>query len=105
MTGFSQYYLLFGSDPPLPVDIIFDNTFPSKARTHRQYIKEWQKVITQAREITTQKARKARTQGKLYYDEKVQNSVLNQVIECYLETCHNVENQATFVLIGRMMSM
>ena len=98
--GFSPYYLPFGRNPQLPVGIIFDNTFPSKARTHQQHIEEWQRAMNQAREIATQKVRKARTQCKLYYDQKVRSSVLNQVIEDYSETCHNVEDQASFVLIA-----
>ena len=67
----SRHITIFGRNPRLPVDIIFDNAFPSKARTHRQYIEEWQRAMNQAREIATQKLRKARTQGKLYYDQKV----------------------------------
>ena len=69
-TGFSPYYLPFGRNPRLSVDIIFDNAFPSKARTHQQ------RAMSQAREIATLKARKARTQSKLYYDQKVRSSVL-----------------------------
>ena len=75
-TGFSPYYLLFGRNSRHPVDIIFDNAFPSKASTHQQYIEEWQRAMNQAREIATQKARKARTQGKFYYVKKVRSSVL-----------------------------
>ena len=75
-TGFSPVYLLFGRNPRHLVDIIFDNAFPSKARPHQQYIEEWQRAMNQAREIATQNARKAKTQGKLYNDQKVRNSVL-----------------------------
>ena len=76
LTGFSPYYLLFRRNPRLPVDIIFDSTFPSKARTHWQCIEEWQRSMNQAIEIATRKARKARTPGKHYYDQKVRSSVL-----------------------------
>ena len=51
-TGYSPYYIMFGRRPKLPIDIILP-TDEHNTGSHKEYIQNWKKQMTQAYEMTS----------------------------------------------------
>ena len=72
VTGYSPYFLMFGHQPRIPVDEVFDVTFPKTNRsTMKQYVQTLQKHLEWAFEIAKEHIEKEVGRRKLYYDRKV----------------------------------
>ena len=72
VTGYSPYFLMFGHQPRIPVDEVFDVTFPKTNRsTMKQYVQTLQKRLDWAFEIAKEHIGKEVGHRKLYYDRKV----------------------------------
>ena len=72
MTGYSPYFLMFGCQPRIPVDEVFDVTFSKTNRsTMKQYVQTLQKHLEWAFEIAKEHIEKEVGRRKLYYDRKV----------------------------------
>ena len=72
VTGYSPYFLMFGRQPRIPVDKVFDITFPKTNRsTMKQYVQRLQKHLEWAFEIAKEHIEKEVGHRKLYYDRKV----------------------------------
>ena len=72
VTGYSPYFLMFGCQPRIPVDEVFDVTFPKTNRsTMKQYVQTLQKHLEWAFEIAKEHIEKEVGRRKLYYDRKV----------------------------------
>ena len=78
-TGFSPFYLLFGRQPRLPIDLVF-NTKPTPvtadARSYPDYVRKWKKAMTEAYEIASKRSNNSNAQSKNLYDKRVRSSVL-----------------------------
>ena len=76
-TGFSPYYLMFGRNPLLPVDVMFgigESKEPTNELTkvsYRRFVDEWKKSLSGAYEIVRRHARKASETNKRGYDKKI----------------------------------
>ena len=55
-TGFSPYYLLFGREPRLPIDLILHTKLPPKNISHNQYLKNMQASMKEAYNIACKKS-------------------------------------------------
>ena len=72
-TGFSPYYLMFGREPRLPVDSVFDidgNEDKKMRKSYKTFSDDWQQAMNQAFEIVNRNKEKAGQQNKAYYDKK-----------------------------------
>ncbi|XP_077592751.1 uncharacterized protein LOC144210158 [Stigmatopora nigra] len=76
VTGYSPFYLLFGSSPRLPVDMLFGLCNRSDADGQQDYVEKLRRGMEEAYTIATENARKAAEKGKKHYDTKVRSSVL-----------------------------
>ncbi len=76
-TGYSPYYLLFGREARLPVDVCF-GTFPDgKGDTnHRQYVKRMKLDLQKAYQLALETAQKSQQRNKRMYDRKVKHQTL-----------------------------
>ena len=78
-TGFSPFYLLFGRQPRLPIDLVF-NTKPTPvtadARSYPDYVRKWKKAMTEACETASKRSNNSNAQSKNLYDKRVRSSVL-----------------------------
>ena len=76
-TGFSQFYLLFGRQPRLPIDLILNLESEScKPANYKTYVKNWKEAMSEAYEIANEKCAQNRTRGKQYYDRRIRSSEL-----------------------------
>ena len=66
-TGFLPFYLLFGWEPTLPIDTIFQQTANAHIKNHSDYARQWQRAMKQAYEIATEKFRKSQEKGRNYH--------------------------------------
>ena len=72
VTGYSPYFLMFGRQPRIPVDEVFNVTFPKTNRsTMKQYVQTLQRCLDWAFEIAKEHIEKEVGRRKLYYDRKV----------------------------------
>lgn len=75
-TGMSPYYLLFGREPQIPVDIIFDLNKSEKI-LNTKYIKALKERLESAYKLAIASSRKQQTQQKQHYDLKSRNAILD----------------------------
>ena len=66
-TGFSPFYLLFGRQSILPIDINSD----LKNCSHREFVENWRKSMKEAFHLANVHIKKASNYNKQYYDRKV----------------------------------
>ena len=76
-TGYAPYYLLFGRNPRLPVDLIFNlNQESNEQVNYNAYVRQWREDMKEAYEIAQRNATKAAGRSKQYYDRRVSGGVL-----------------------------
>ena len=72
MTDFSQYYLMFGRKPCLPIDMLFgSNTADLNGNTSNKYIENLKWRIEWAYKTTNKVVKKEQEWNKQHYDCKV----------------------------------
>ena len=55
-TGYSLYYLMFGREPRLPINLILDNPESTVPKNHTQYLTQWEKSMSEAYKIAARNA-------------------------------------------------
>ena len=99
-TGFLPFYLLFGREPTLPIDTIFQKTANAHIKNHSDYARQWQRAMKQAYEIATEKSRKSQERGRNYHSATTPSSAALLPGDRVLETFQNEGALGSFVLIG-----
>lgn len=69
-TGYAPYYLLYGRNPRLPVDIMFGLTPSDQSTSHSEYASKWRKRMQEAYRLASKTAEKEQTRAKKHYDRK-----------------------------------
>ena len=80
-TGYSPFFLLFGRDPRLPVDLIFktgQSGNPIKRGDHSEYAKRWRAAMKEAYQIASDRSQVSQARGKDTYDRRIPSSVLQE---------------------------
>ncbi len=78
-TGYSPYYLMFGRNPRLPVDVALGlSPFAEEAQGQTSYAATLRERLAYAYEKATTNARKASERGKATFDIKARDSVLEE---------------------------
>ena len=75
-TGFSPFYLVFGRNPRLPIDIMFGLKPPQGYSTYPEYVKRWRGTMTEAYELASTHSRKSAELGKVHYNKRVRHTTL-----------------------------
>ena len=74
-TNFSPYFLMFGRNPRLPLDSVFDidviNDSEVMQRSHKKYVEDWKFSMSQAFDIAKKNIEKQGDRNKQYYDNRV----------------------------------
>lgn len=75
-TGYTPYYLLFGREPRLPIDLVFGLEKGQNSKSYSSYISDLKQRLRDAYRVTTKVADKARKKQKMVYDAKIRGAVL-----------------------------
>ena len=78
-THFSPFFLMFGREPQLPIDLMFGGVSPD--RKHRKswstYIRDWKKGMEDAYKVAAEVSKKVGATNKEAYDNKATAAVLD----------------------------
>lgn len=78
-TGYSPYYLLFGREARLQVDLCFDLSLDGEAgKTHLQYVHRMKGELQKAYQLAAERSLKSHQRNKRYYDKKVKHQHLEK---------------------------
>ena len=69
-TGYSPFFLMFGRQPKLPIDSMFDQAVEKPSGT-TSTVNKWYDEMKQAHQIASEKSTKSRLSAKKQYDKKV----------------------------------
>ena len=73
-TGFSPFYLMFGREARLPIDVAFGIEFVgvrnANTKTYDKFVKEWRESMEQAVDIARKNIRKSNDRNESYYNRK-----------------------------------
>ena len=75
-TGFSPFYLVYGREPRLPVDLAFENTEVSEPKSYRAYVDQWQHAMKDAYKIAFNESEKQAKRNERNYNRRAKSSVL-----------------------------
>ena len=75
-TGFSPFFLLFGRQSRLPIDLIFKIKTPSTKQEYSQFVKQWKDAMKEAYQRAGRKINERGLRAKKTYDRWVRSSVL-----------------------------
>ncbi|KAL1271696.1 hypothetical protein QQF64_030712 [Cirrhinus molitorella] len=76
-TGYSPYYLLYGREARLPVDVCFGTSPDGKgAGSHRQYVERMKSELQREYQLATETAQKSQQRNKRLYDRHVKHQTL-----------------------------
>ncbi|KAI4871899.1 hypothetical protein NFI96_003182 [Prochilodus magdalenae] len=75
-TGFSPYFLLFGREPTLPIDLLFPKKEGEKNHSHTDYAEKWREVMQEAYSIAGHNMKKSARRGQKNYNQRIWSTVL-----------------------------
>ena len=77
-TNFSPFYLMFGREPQLPIDLLFGNVSPERKhrKPWRAYVKDWRNNMEEAYKVAAEVSKKVGESNKKTYDQKATAAVL-----------------------------
>lgn len=102
-TGFAPYYLLYGRNPRLPVDIMFGLTPSDQSISHSKYAGKWKKRMQEAYRLESHTALKEQKRAKIQYNQKMYGAEIQP--ECIVLMRRVLQRQGrtreSLVLLGR----
>ncbi len=75
-TGFSPFFLLFGREPVLPIDLVFPTKQSRNPQSHADYAERWKRSMQEAYEIAMKNMKKVAAKGQRNYNRRAWSSVL-----------------------------
>jgi transposase InsO family protein len=77
-TGYSPFFLMFGREPRLPIDLMFADVGVGPSRkSWRGYVREWQAGMKEARKVAADVSLKVAERNKVHYDKRAVAGVLD----------------------------
>ena len=75
-TGFSPFYLMFGRESRLPIDLIFEIELESHRSnvTYNKFVEEWKNSMRQAVDIAKKNISRGNLTNEKYYNKKVKST-------------------------------
>ncbi|KAK2908200.1 hypothetical protein Q8A73_009273 [Channa argus] len=75
-TGYASYFLLFGHNPRLPIDLMFGLAAKDQSSSHTDYAEKWRARMTEAYQLASNTACKEGVRRKVLYDKKAYGAEL-----------------------------
>lgn len=75
-TGFSPFFLLFGREPTLPVDLMFPKRGEEENQSHTGYAEKWREALQEAYAIAMRNMKKCAKKGQRNYNQRTWSSTL-----------------------------
>lgn len=75
-TGYAPFYLVYGRNPRLPIDIMFDLMPDDRNSSHSDYANKWRTWIKEAYKSATETVQKEQKKAKKQYDRKTHGGEL-----------------------------
>ena len=75
-TGYSPYFLLFGREPRLPIEVLLPPKETGQPNSYTKYVADLKKRIKYAQELVEARISKAGEANKGWYDRKVRGATL-----------------------------
>ena len=75
-TGYSPFYLLYGRNPRLPIDLIFEPINDKEKKTYTKYVADWKESMREAYRKAAAAAEKSVSKGRKFADRHIRFSVL-----------------------------
>lgn len=76
-TGYSSYFIMFGREARLPVDLCFGRVLDeNNDPCHLKYVEEMRQDLKEAYQLASEAATKQHLRNKSYYDQRVRNQPL-----------------------------
>ena len=76
-TGYSPFYLLYGREPRLPVDLAFETAKANKEKSYRAYVEDWQKGMKEAYKIAFEHSEMQAKRNKRNYNRHTRAALLD----------------------------
>jgi hypothetical protein len=70
-TNYSPFYLLFGRNPRLLIDLMFDLPDKAESNSRSDYVSKWKTAMTEAYRIAHEATTKSAEKGKKNYDRRI----------------------------------
>ena len=77
-TGFTPYFLMFGRNPRLPVDLVFRRKGQDDGKSYTDYVDSLKKQLEYAYSLASAKAEKAGMRQRENYDRKVRGCTIQE---------------------------
>ena len=77
-TGYTPFYLMFGREPVLPVDFLFDKVSPEPKKPWKAYVKDWKAQMEEAYRTASEISKKVADKNKKQYDKTAGASMLQE---------------------------
>lgn len=87
-TGQSPYFLMFGRQPNLPIDIAFGLVKEKHRKPQTKYVKDLRERLVEAYNLTFKVAEKSRPKQKEQYDRNMRGAVLEVVDRVLVKVVH-----------------
>ncbi|KAL7842136.1 hypothetical protein SRHO_G00238250 [Serrasalmus rhombeus] len=75
-TGFSPFFLLFGREPTLPIDLMFPKEEERKNQSRTDYADKWKEAMQEAYTIAKHNIKKSARRGQKNYNQRIWSSTL-----------------------------
>ena len=71
VTGYSPFYLMFGREPRLPIDLLLETKYEtSTTKSYDEFVSRWKSQMEAAYSVAREKTSESRKKGRERFDEK-----------------------------------
>ena len=78
-TGYSPFYLLYGREPRLPVDLAFQQTEVGEPTKYRVYVENWQRAMKEAYQLAFSQSEKQAQRNERNFNRRARTSAVLEV--------------------------